>query len=89
MSTPKRERRPRAEAPSAGFASHQAAESTSEFTARPRPVTLIGPALYHLLIGNGYAITGVCRACGAPLTNRKSVAAGVGPVCGKRVVSNG
>lgn len=58
-------------------------------TARPRPVTLIGPKRYHLLIGNGYAITGVCRACGAPLTNRKSVAAGVGPVCGKRVIGNG
>jgi len=51
-------------------------------------VTLIGAALYHSLIANGYTITGVCRACGAPLTNRKSVAAGVGPVCGKRVVSN-
>ncbi len=88
MTTPQRERRPQAEAPSTGFVSHQAAESTSEFTARPRPVTLIGAALYHSLIANGYTITGVCRACGAPLTNRKSVAAGVGPVCGKRVVSN-
>jgi len=58
-------------------------------TARPRPVSLIGAALYHSLIANGYAITGVCRACGAPLTNHKSVAAGIGPVCGKRVVSNG
>jgi len=83
-----RERRPRAEAPSTGIASHQAAESTSEFTARPRPVSLIGPKLYHSLIANGYAITGICRVCGAPLTDRKSVAAGVGPVCAKRVVSN-
>ncbi len=53
-------------------------------TARPRPVTLIGPKLYHDLIVNGYVITGVCRSCGAPLTARKSVAAGVGPVCGRR-----
>ncbi len=89
MSSPQRERRPQTEAPSTGFASHQAVESTSDSTARPRPVTLIGPALYHLLIGNGYAITGICRVCGAPLTDRKSVAAGIGPVCAKRVVSNG
>ncbi len=81
-------RRPQTEAPSTGTANRLAAESTSDCTARPRPVTLIGPALYHLLIGNGYAITGVCRACGAPLTNRKSVAAGVGPVCGKRGAVN-
>ena len=60
----------------------------TDSTSRPRPMSLIGPKLYHALIGNGYAITGVCRSCGAPLTNRKSVAAGVGPVCGKRVVSN-
>ncbi len=53
-------------------------------TARPRPVTLIGPKLYHDLIVNGYVITGVCRSCGAPLTARKSVTAGVGPVCGQR-----
>ncbi len=33
MTTPQRERHPRAEAPSTGFASHQAAESTSESTA--------------------------------------------------------
>jgi len=79
-----RERRPQTEAPSTETANRQAAESTSDSTARPRPVTLIGPALYHLLIGNGYAITGICRVCGAPLTDRRSVAAGIGPVCGKR-----
>ena len=83
-------RRPQQEAPStAGFASHHAAESTSDSTVRPRPVTLIGPKLYHLLIGNGYVITGICRVCGAPLTDRRSVAAGVGPVCAKRGAVNG
>jgi len=61
----------------------------SQSTARPRPVSVIGEKLYHSLIGYGYQITGICRVCGAPLTDRKSVAAGVGPVCGKRVVSNG
>jgi len=65
-----------------------ASGSVANGTARPRPVTLIGPKLYHLLIGNGYAITGVCRVCGAPLTDRKSVAAGVGPVCARRVSQN-
>jgi len=89
MSSPQRERRPQTEAPSTGFASHQAVESTSDSTARPRPVSVIGGNLYHSLIGYGYAITGICQVCGAPLTDRKSVAAGVGPVCGKRVVSNG
>ena len=77
-------RRPQTEAPSTGTANRQAAESFSHSTARPRPVTLIGPKLYHDLIVNGYVITGVCRSCGAPLTARKSVAAGVGPVCGRR-----
>jgi len=57
-------------------------------TARPRPVSLIGAVLYHSLIANGYAITGVCRACGAPLTNHKSVAAQIGPVCVKRGAVN-
>lgn len=28
---------------------------------------------------------GVCVACGATLTDAKSVAAGIGPVCGKRI----
>jgi len=59
----------------------------AHLTARPRPVTLIGPKLYHLLIGNGYTITGICRSCGAPLTSPKSVAAGIGPVCGRRVLA--
>ncbi len=57
----------------------------AQSTARPRPVTLIGAALYHSLIANGYAIVGVCRSCGAPLTNRKSVVNGIGPVCGRQV----
>lgn len=60
----------------------------TKFTARPRPVSLIGPKLLHDLVRNGYRITTTCRACGAPLVDPRSVAAGIGPVCGKRVVSN-
>lgn len=80
------ERHPVAEVPSVDSATRSGASSTVDSTVRPRPVTLIGAKLYHLLIANGYVITGICRSCGAPLTSPRSVAAGVGPVCGRRVV---
>ena len=41
MSSPQRERRPQTEAPSTGTANRQAAESTSEYTVRPRPEPMI------------------------------------------------
>jgi len=46
-----RERRPRAEAPSTGFASHQAAESTSESTASGSTMDLLGHALAYARAG--------------------------------------
>lgn len=42
----------------------------------------------HRLAVAGYRITTACVACGAPLVDPHSVAAGIGPVCGKRVVTN-
>jgi Family of unknown function (DUF6011) len=56
-------------------------------TARPRPVSLIGPALLHDLVRHGYKVSTTCLACGAPLVDARSVARQLGPVCATRGVA--
>jgi Family of unknown function (DUF6011) len=54
-------------------------------TGRPHPGTIIGAENYHRLIAQGYRITGICRSCGAPLTNEVSLRLSLGPVCRRQV----
>jgi Family of unknown function (DUF6011) len=88
MSPGNRERDPVPGAPPNNSSRCQATRYADSTPARPLPVNIVGQERYHALIAQGYVITGVCRSCGAPLTNRRSVDAGVGPVCGKRVAGN-
>jgi Family of unknown function (DUF6011) len=59
----------------------------ADSTARPRPVSLLGPRLLHDLSRNGYRVTTTCVACGAPLVDARSVARQLGPVCASRSVT--
>jgi hypothetical protein len=61
------------------------ATTSCNSTPRPHPGTIIGAENYHRLILQGYRVTGICRSCGAPLTNEVSLRRGLGPVCAKQV----
>ena len=60
----------------------------AQSTVRATPRAYADDATLHRLAVAGYRITTACAACGAPLVDPRSVAAGIGPVCGKRVVGN-
>ena len=79
------ERDPVTEVPFVNSATRSGASSTVDSTARVTPRALAGDDVLHRLALAGYRITTACRSCGAPLVDPSSVAAGVGPVCGKRV----
>ena len=65
------------------------ARTGAQSTVRATPRAYADDATLHRLALAGYRITTACRSCGAPLVDPHSVAAGIGPVCAKRVVSNG
>ena len=65
-------------------ATDQSAQPAVNSTPVPLAVTIIGADALHRLNAAGYRVAGVCRCCGAPLVNVRSVARGLGPVCAAR-----